>query len=155
MKYFSILLPFLIFLTGCGGTIQDQPKVASDKQQSNRTLAAICGADLQSGSLAVKMRSQGSSRDFLQQAVNAIPDSKARKKKIMNAALTDAFAHPSLPQEAYGMYRLEACYFEMAGKKVPEFLNQEMASNLVQCESLSPQKAKYLCASAIAKNYSQ
>ena len=105
--------------------------------------------------LAVDMRNKGQKRSFLQQAVNAIPNNQARKKRIMNAALHDSYNNPSLPKEAYAMYRMEACYYQMSGRNIPEFLSKEMVSHLVKCEAITSEKAKYACASAIAKNYSK
>ena len=127
----------------------------SNKQVIDKSLGAICGQDLQIGKMAISMRDKGSKRDFLQLAVDAIPQKESRKKRIMNSALEDAFNNPDLPLESYAMYRMEACYFQMSGKNIHEFLTDKMVEFLIRCDKMPTQDKKYACVSAVASAYSK
>ena len=127
----------------------------SNKQAIDKSLGALCGQDLQIGKMAINMRDKGSKRDFLQLAVDAIPQNESRKKRIMNSALEDAFNNPELPLETYAMYRMEVCYFQMSGKNIPEFLSPKMVEFLIRCDKMISQDKKYACASAVASAYSK
>jgi len=153
MRIISITL-IIFLLASCSNT----KKVNSETVGSvdiDKSLGALCGADLQTGLLAVKMREQGETRDFLQLAVDAMPVSQVRKKRIMNSSLHDAYENPELPKEIYGMYRMEACYQQVIGKNIPEFLTKEMVVHLVKCSKIVDQNPQFLCASAVAKKYAK
>ena len=154
MKYLPVMALSLL-IVGCGSqpTKQESAEVPAAKDVNiDKSLGALCGQDLQVGMMSARMRDSGKDREFLQQAVDAIPESQSRKKRIMDSSLEDAYSNPDMSPEIYAMYRMEACYQQMSGKNIPEYLNGDMVNYLIQCDEIADQDSKYKCVSAISKN---